>query len=109
MGAAHEPSLNPEPPDPAQSPFRPRLLPWFNAEEKPCYLIADESGGPVSRLADTTETVQLGMGTELLAHARDILPDTPRGELRFLAECLTEALGDALRVAESRGRRLTRD
>jgi hypothetical protein len=109
MGAEHEPSLNPEPPESAQSPLRTRLLPWTGAEEKPCYLITDEHGGPVSRLADTTESVQLGMGTELLAHARDMLPDTPRGELRFLAECLTEALGDALRVAESRGRRLTRD
>jgi hypothetical protein len=99
MGAEHEPSLNPEPPEPAKSPLRPRLLPWIGAGEKPCYLITDEHGGRVSRLADTTESVQLGMGKELLAHARDILPDTARGELRFLAECLTEALGDALRVA----------
>ncbi|MET7319229.1 hypothetical protein [Streptomyces sp. NPDC005549] len=30
----------------------------------------------------------------------------PHGELRYLAERLTEALADALRVAESRGRRL---
>lgn len=50
------------------------------------------------------------MGTELLAHARDLLPDTnmPAGELRFLAERLTEALQDALRVSESRGLRLGR-
>ncbi|MEU2597405.1 hypothetical protein ABZ669_09145 [Streptomyces hirsutus] len=41
----------------------------------------------------------------LLAHARGLLPDDPQGELRYLAECLTEALADALRVAESRGRR----
>ncbi|MBD9724981.1 hypothetical protein PV755_16110 [Streptomyces caniscabiei] len=85
-----------------------RLLPWAGAEGKPCYVITDEQGGPVSRLADATESIQLGMGGELLAHARDLLPDTPRGELRFLAERLTEALGDALRVAESRGRRLRR-
>ncbi|MCX5091741.1 hypothetical protein OOK36_23240 [Streptomyces sp. NBC_00365] len=49
---------------------------------------------------------QLGMGTELLAHAHHTLPGTPPGELRFLAERPTEALHDALRVAESRGRRL---
>ncbi len=60
----------------------------------------------MSRLADTTESVQLGMGAELLAHARGLLPDAPPGELRYLAECLTDALADALRVAESRGRRL---
>jgi hypothetical protein len=82
----------------------PRLLPWSSPEAKPCYLITDDRGGRVSRLADVTETVQLGMGAQLLAHADDILPGAPEGELRFLAECLTEALRVALRVAESRGR-----
>ncbi|WP_371584229.1 hypothetical protein [Streptomyces sp. NBC_01314] len=61
-----------------------------------------------ARLADTTESIQLGMGTELLAHARALLPSTQRGELCFLTERLTEALNDALRVAESRGQRLRR-
>ncbi|MFI1359294.1 hypothetical protein ACH4TV_37840 [Streptomyces sp. NPDC020898] len=75
---------------------------------KPCYLITEDHGGPVSRLADATESIQLGMATELLAHVRELLPDTPRGELRFLAERLAEALRDALRVAESRGQRLNR-
>ncbi|AZM77115.1 hypothetical protein D1J63_20770 [Streptomyces sp. KPB2] len=88
------------------TPREPRLLPWSGAEGKPCYLITDDSGGTVSRLADTTESTQLGMGVELLAHARDLLPRAPHGELRYLAERLTEALADALRVAESRGRRI---
>ncbi|MEU7210057.1 hypothetical protein [Streptomyces sp. H23] len=88
------------------TPREPRLLPWSGAEGKPCYLITDDSGGTVSRLADTTESTQLGMGAELLAHARDLLPRAPHGELRYLAERLTEALADALRVAESRGRRI---
>lgn len=96
----------PEPTSPPQSPPELRLLPWVGAEGRSCYLITDEHGGPVSRLADTTESTQLGMGRELLAHADGILPDTPRGELRFLAECLTGALRDALRIADSRGRRL---
>jgi len=91
-----------------ESQYGPRLLPWTGQEGKPCYLITDEHGGPVSRLADATESVQLDMGTELLAHARELLPGTPHGELRFLAERLTEALRDALRVAESRGQRLNR-
>ncbi|MER6027255.1 hypothetical protein [Streptomyces sp. NPDC001851] len=86
--------------------YPPRLLPWSGAEGKPCYLLTDGDDGPLSRLADATEAVQLGMGGRLLAHARELLPDTPPGELRFLAECLTQALDDALRVAESRGRRL---
>ncbi|NEB08450.1 hypothetical protein G3I32_06115 [Streptomyces coelicoflavus] len=88
------------------TPREPRLLPWSGAEGKPCYLITDDSGGTVSRLADTTESTQLGMGAELLARARDLLPRAPHGELRYLAERLTEALTDTLRVAESRGRRL---
>ncbi|MFJ7768952.1 hypothetical protein ACIQ1J_11225 [Streptomyces sp. NPDC097107] len=88
------------------APREPRLLPWSGPEGKPCYLITDDAGGPVSRLADTTEATQLGMGAELLAHAHDLLPRAPHGELRYLAERLTEALADALRVAESRGRRL---
>ncbi|WP_329273395.1 hypothetical protein [Streptomyces sp. NBC_01451] len=98
----------PESTDTPELPYEQRLLPWSGAEGKPCYLITDNHGGPVSRLADATESVQLGMGAELLAHARELLPDTPRGELRFLAERLTEALRDALRVAESRGQRLNR-
>ncbi|WP_238697331.1 hypothetical protein [Streptomyces sp. E2N166] len=88
------------------APREPRLLPWSGPEGKPCYLITDDGGGPVSRLADTTEATQLGMGAELLAHSHDLLPRAPHGELRYLAERLTEALADALRVAESRGRRL---
>jgi hypothetical protein len=86
-------------------PESPSLLPWAGPEDKPCYLITDGDGGPLSRLADATESIQLGMGAELLAHARDLLPQTPPGELRFLVERLTEALQDALRVAESRGLR----
>ncbi|WP_327696662.1 hypothetical protein [Streptomyces sp. NBC_00459] len=91
-----------------ESHCSPRLLPWSGTEGKSCFLITDDHGGPVSRLADATESVQLDMGRELLAHARELLPDTPRGELRFLAERLAEALRDALRVAESRGQRLNR-
>ncbi|MPY61465.1 hypothetical protein [Streptomyces spongiae] len=91
--------------EPPHQPRETRLLPWPGAEGKPCYLITDDRGGPVSRLADATESIQLSMGTQLLAHARAMLPRTPQGELRFLAERLTEALQDALRVAESRGRR----
>ncbi|MEU0965208.1 hypothetical protein ABZ357_07095 [Streptomyces sp. NPDC005917] len=97
-----------EPPESPEPPHDPRLLPWSGPEGKPCFLITDDHGGPLSRLADATESIQLGMGTQLLAHARDMLPDSPRGDLRFLAERLAEALQDALRIAESRGQRLSR-
>jgi hypothetical protein len=82
-----------------------RLLPWTGPEAKPCFLITDDGGGRVSRLADITETTQLEMGAQLLAHADDMLPDATEAQLRFLAECLTEALRDILRVAECRGHR----
>ncbi|MFH8896550.1 hypothetical protein ACH4HG_09095 [Streptomyces coeruleorubidus] len=82
-----------------------RLLPWTGPEAKPCFLITDDGGGRVSRLADITEATQLDMGAQLLAHADDLLPDATEAQLRFLAERLVEALRDILRVAESRGQR----
>jgi hypothetical protein len=82
-----------------------RLLPWTGPEAKSCFLITDDGGGRVSRLADVTEAMQLDMGAQLLAHAEDLLPDATEVQLRFLAERLTEALRDILRVAESRERR----
>jgi hypothetical protein len=63
-----------------------RLLPWSSPEAKPCYLITDDRGGRISRLADVTETVQLGMGAQLLAHADGILLGAPEGELRQSGE-----------------------
>jgi hypothetical protein len=82
-----------------------RLLLWTGPEAKPCFLITDDGGGRVSRLADITEATQLDMGAQLLAHADDLLPNATEVQLRFLAERLAEALRDILRVAESRGQR----
>ncbi|WP_033310102.1 hypothetical protein RFN58_23155 [Streptomyces iakyrus] len=79
-----------------------RLLPWTGPDAKPCFLITDDDGGRLSRLADLTEATRLDMGARLLAHAEDLLPDATEAQLRFLAERLTEALRDVLRVAESR-------
>ncbi|MFF8672506.1 hypothetical protein [Streptomyces sp. NPDC015242] len=45
------------------------------------------------------------MAARLLAHADHLLPDATEGQLRYLAERLTEALRDILCVTESRGRR----
>lgn len=87
----------------------PRLLPWTSPEGKPCYLSTD-GRGYLSTLADSIETVQLSMGQELLAYARDATaPGTKTlsaSEYRWLACRLAEALADALRVAESRGQRI---
>ncbi|CAL9530722.1 hypothetical protein SUDANB145_04016 [Streptomyces sp. enrichment culture] len=88
-----------------------RLLPWTGAEGKPCFLLTDEGeGGCLTRLADNIESVQLGMGNELLGHARALIDDPETGpvELRYLSARLAESLTDVLRVAESRGARLPR-
>lgn len=61
----------------------PRLLPWPSPEGKPCYVVGDGTGY-VSRLADETERVQLGMADALLGHAAELLADSSAtdGELR---------------------------
>ncbi|MES4904501.1 MULTISPECIES: hypothetical protein [unclassified Streptomyces] len=86
-----------------------RLLPWRSPDGKPSYLASDGDQSHLNARADMIESLQLSMGTELLAHARALLEDrkADAAELRFLAKCLCEALRDVLRVAESRGRRLT--
>jgi hypothetical protein len=77
-----------------------RLLPWKTPEGKPCYLSTD-GDGPLARLADEAEEMQLDLGEELLGHARKMLaePTVPPEEFRFLSARLAEALNDALRVA----------
>nr|WP_030650050.1 hypothetical protein [Streptomyces rimosus] len=87
----------------------PRLLPWPGLAGQRSYLVTDDNGGILSRLADEMEEVQLAMGAELLDHATEILEDRKAGalEFRFLSTRLCEALRDALRVAESRGGLLT--
>ncbi|MFD7768624.1 hypothetical protein [Streptomyces sp. NPDC059787] len=86
-----------------------RLLPWSSPEGKPCFLLNGGEGGYVSRLADETEARQLADGLETLGRARRVLDDplSPNVEVRYTAVRLTERLADALRVAESRGRRLS--
>ncbi|TVL92262.1 hypothetical protein [Streptomyces sp. SAJ15] len=86
---------------------RPRLLPWNGPDGKPCYLVGDGTGH-LWRLADELETVQLAAGAQLLGTADEMLRDakTDARALHFLGDCLTVALRNALRVAESRGDRL---
>ncbi|MGW5971897.1 hypothetical protein [Streptomyces sp. NPDC055186] len=85
-----------------------RLLPWTGPDGKPCFLSTDDNGGHMSRLADNIESVQLGMATELLDKAIDMLAatDTAPDDMRLLTKDLTGALRDTLRVATSRGHRL---
>jgi hypothetical protein len=85
-----------------------RLLPWPTPEGKPCYLVTDDNGSRLSRLADDLEAVQLATGTDVLGLARQVLddPGSPYAEVRYAGIRLAECLTDALRVAESRGGRL---
>ncbi|MFJ9344255.1 hypothetical protein ACIRP0_34000 [Streptomyces sp. NPDC101733] len=85
-----------------------RLLPWSGPDGKPCFLSADDNASYLSRLADNTESVQLGRGAELLDHAHEVLAGRRANteELHILAANLTNALQDAIRVATSRGHRL---
>ncbi|MGW3416441.1 hypothetical protein [Streptomyces phaeochromogenes] len=86
----------------------PRLLPWPGSDGKLCYLVTDNGGGHVSRLADDLEAVLLAVGVDVLALARPLLDDpaSPYTEVRYAGLRLAECLADALRVAESRGMRL---
>ncbi|MEU7551695.1 hypothetical protein AB0B01_04895 [Streptomyces sp. NPDC044571] len=85
-----------------------RLLPWTDPDGKPCFLSTDDNGGYLSRLADNIEATQLGLATELLDHALEVLADKEADteELHQLATDLTGALKDAVHVATSRGHRL---
>ncbi|WP_224306111.1 hypothetical protein [Streptomyces olivaceus] len=85
-----------------------RLLPWSSPEGKACFLAPGDGGGILSRFADETEDRQLAEGLDVCCSARRVLDDlmTPHAEVRYTAIRLAECLADALRVAESRGRRL---
>ncbi|MFG2491365.1 hypothetical protein ACGFSD_09930 [Streptomyces caniferus] len=88
-----------------------RLLPWEGEGGKPCFLSADGTdgtGGVLSRLADEIEAEQLCDGAEVLKGAVAVLDDRRAGEhaLRRALRATTQAFGDVLRVADSRGARL---
>ncbi|WP_257582685.1 hypothetical protein [Streptomyces sp. TLI_146] len=72
-------------------------------------LSTGDEGGFLSRLADDFEAVHLAMGEDVLKQARKVLDDpmTPNAEVRYTALRLSECLTDALRIAESRGLRLS--
>lgn len=86
-----------------------RLLPWSGPDGKPCYLSTDDDSSRLSRLADTTKAIQLGLAADLVTRALEVLNDekTAPEALRNLSADLVGALRDTLRVATSRGQRLT--
>ncbi|MCQ6553780.1 hypothetical protein NPS70_11315 [Streptomyces sp. C10-9-1] len=85
-----------------------RLLPWSGPDGKPCFLSTDGDSSRMSRLADTLERTYLDQAAEVLDRAIELLslPKPDPVALHATSADLTEALGQVLRVAESRGRRL---
>ncbi|WP_329176588.1 hypothetical protein [Streptomyces sp. NBC_01477] len=93
----------------AKGPIVLRLLPWTGEGGRPCYLRTDGVNHTyMTRLADNFESVQLAMGLDLLDHVDKALEDGDlrETELRRIVTWLTEALRDAVHVAECRGERL---
>ena len=84
----------------------PRLLPWPSPDGNPCYLVTDNGGGYLSRLADDLEAAQLGIGADVLGLARKVLddPTSPYTEVRYAGLRLAECLSDALRPAPAGAR-----
>ncbi|RAJ82827.1 hypothetical protein K377_03878 [Streptomyces sp. PsTaAH-137] len=85
-----------------------RLLPWSGPEGQPCYLSTDNANSYLSRLADNTEAIHLGMAAEVLDQAVELLSGekVAPNDLRLVTRDLVGALTTTLRVATSRGRRL---
>nr|WP_051127222.1 hypothetical protein [Streptomyces sp. SID8379] len=90
------------------TPSELRLLPWSGPDGQPCYLSTDNANSYLSRLADNTESIHLGLAAEVLEQAEGLLAEekvTP-SDLRLVTRDLVGALRTTLRVAASRGQRL---
>ncbi len=86
-----------------------RLLPWTTPEGNPCYLSTDSDESRLSLLADDIEAAQLDSGEMVLTGAKAVLADPKAGEraVRFALTRAAESLGDVLRIAVSRGGRIS--
>ncbi|MFE5872277.1 hypothetical protein ACFQ6V_27005 [Streptomyces roseifaciens] len=86
-----------------------RLLPWESPGDKPCFLSTDDGHGVMSRYADDVEAEQLANGATVLTNVERMLADPAacRYHLRLVLREAAESLSDVLRVAESRGARLS--
>ncbi|WP_342593463.1 hypothetical protein [Streptomyces inhibens] len=86
-----------------------RLLPWESDTGKPCFLSPDGSRSALSRIADEIEADQLRDGADVAEGAQAVLDDRKAGEyaLRLALRAATQALVAVVRVADSRGARLS--
>ncbi|MCF6523088.1 hypothetical protein HOY81_08265 [Streptomyces sp. JJ36] len=85
-----------------------RLLPWATPDGRPCFLSTDDDAGLLSSLADAVEEEQMRDGAVALTEAEAVLDDPAAGSLtlRLALKRTGGALGDVLRIADSRGGRL---
>lgn len=98
-----------DPDDPQRPGSGLRLLPWASLAGNPCFLRSDDAGGGyLARKADLMEAEQMREGAAVLLDAEEVLEDPAAGPLTLRVTLLrtTMALGDALRIADSRGGRL---
>lgn len=92
--------------DPAGDPHHVRHLPPSGPHRHPALLVSDGPDGPVSRMADQIEAVQLGLAQRLLSRVQGARPGEC-GEVQALVGQLADALADVLVIARRRGDRLT--
>ncbi|MFJ8955593.1 hypothetical protein ACIRO1_36430 [Streptomyces sp. NPDC102381] len=85
-----------------------RLLPWTSELGKPCYLRTNDDDGVLAMLANGIEDAQLCTAKTELRSAEAVLanPLSSYGDMKYAVLRLTEVLGDALRIADSRWLRL---
>ncbi|WP_438486875.1 hypothetical protein [Streptomyces sp. S186] len=97
-------------PDNAQQPGSPlRLLPWETWDGRPCYLApAGDGNGYLSRRADRMEEQQMRNAAVAYTDAETTLRNAAAGPLllRLMLNRTTTALGNTLRIADSRLGRL---
>ncbi|MCP9945718.1 hypothetical protein LUX12_14405 [Streptomyces somaliensis] len=99
--------MNHEPAPP--SPSHIRLLPWNGPEGNPALLVTDGTASRLSLLADAVEARQTETAATVLRLSRALLEaETPAtaDEYHFITQRLAECLTDALRICESRARRI---
>lgn len=86
-----------------------RLLPWVTDMGKPCFLSVGDGPSVLAPLADAAEEEQLCDADAAFKDGQEVLSDSTAGvsALRQALEASNLALSDVLRVADSRGDRLT--
>ncbi|MFF3361104.1 hypothetical protein [Streptomyces misionensis] len=85
---------------PSGNSREPRRLPWCDSDGRSAYVVTDpKQPGPVARLADAVEDMQMEMAAVLLGHARELADEAGPQELRYLVAEMTRSLADVLRIA----------